>query len=235
LHFVLPLFVCASSTVSLKGAAVNLKGEDSHYAGGSWPFARAEADGFNKTLAFFWHVSPTFLSPHTHTHTHAHTHAHARTGPNDDDNPPEYVSIPEFVLPPQSERVISLEMTPRCTGQLKIEGFSFSLGGSVFGIKKFLAKGKRLNKNKKHWKDAVYGPDLRLLPIVIPPMPLLTGSITGLNTVGALFPRFPVWLLVEQQHKRVCSGLWRSRSAFLVCVKAQAGVLWVHSWLWICE
>jgi hypothetical protein len=51
-------------------------------------------------------------------------------------------------------------------------------------MQRFLAKGKRLNKVKAHQKmdTKVYGPDLRLTPIVIPPMPLLTGSITGLES-----------------------------------------------------
>ena len=102
-------------------------------------------------------------------------------GEDDGDSSIEAAAIPVFKLPPNSEKEIALRAIPRKTGQMSIQGFSYSLGGTVFGMQRFEAKGKRLNKKKSHWQKPVYGPDLRLNPIVIPPMPLLTGSISGLE------------------------------------------------------
>lgn len=102
-------------------------------------------------------------------------------GEDDAESSIEAESIPLFKLPPNSEKEIALQAIPRKTGQMSIKGFSYSLGGTVFGMQRFEAKGKRLNKKKSHWQEPVYGPDLRLTPIVIPPMPLLTGAISGIE------------------------------------------------------
>ena len=95
--------------------------------------------------------------------------------------PPEATSIPTFKIPSKSRKIMVLQATPRSPGPMTITGFRYCLGGNVEGCQNFLARGPRLNKTKKHYKDVMYGPDLRLTPIVIPPMPLLTGAITGLE------------------------------------------------------
>eukprot|EP00039_Didymoeca_costata_P005469 m.81874 g.81874 ORF g.81874 m.81874 type:complete len:1204 (-) comp12833_c0_seq2:1375-4986(-) len=100
---------------------------------------------------------------------------------DDSITPPETEVIEVFKIPPKETKEIVLEATPQNAGQLVIKGIACSIGGTVMGCKNFLAKGKRLNKIKSHFQSVVYGPDLRLTPIVIPPMPLLTGVISGLD------------------------------------------------------
>lgn len=76
---------------------------------------------------------------------------------------------------------VQLAATPSNPGQVKLTGIQFSLSGTVCGCRNFEGKGARLNKTKAHWLQPTYAPDFRLIPLVIPPMPRIEGSLEGVS------------------------------------------------------
>ena len=84
-------------------------------------------------------------------------------------------------IPPRQTSSIKLSATSSVTGQVTLEGIQFSFAGAIHGSRRFKGQGRRLNATREQQRTVQYGPNYRLTPIVIPPMPLLEGSIAGLG------------------------------------------------------
>mmetsp|Transcript_33114 Transcript_33114/g.100146 ORF Transcript_33114/g.100146 Transcript_33114/m.100146 type:complete len:1262 (+) Transcript_33114:123-3908(+) len=102
-------------------------------------------------------------------------------GGEDDATPLAAKSEPSVKIGAKTSKVVHLSATPSIQGQVELSGIQFSLSGTVFGCRKFEGKGPRLNRTKEHRLEVMYGPDYRLLPLVIPPMPRIEGSIIGIG------------------------------------------------------
>ncbi|CAG8460304.1 5163_t:CDS:10 [Ambispora gerdemannii] len=68
---------------------------------------------------------------------------------------------------------LSLRVTPKREGTIKIVGLRYSLHSIVRSRRTFAKRGKRLNNTKQQMMDVVYAPDLSLEVLVTSPMPLL--------------------------------------------------------------
>lgn len=96
----------------------------------------------------------------------------------------EVVPIQTLVIEAQRSIQIQFQLTARHPGQLHIQGLVFHLDG-VAGQRRFLGRGRRLNATRADKMSVTYGPDLRLLPLALPSMPLLKAQF--LVTEEALY------------------------------------------------
>ncbi|XP_068175680.1 trafficking protein particle complex subunit 8 isoform X2 [Antennarius striatus] len=115
--------------------------------------------------------------------------------------------IPEFHMCPEETKVARLRLLPHRTGQLKIVGVVYNLAAGsvgetasgqhtlelmvVRGKQDLKVQGPRLNQTKEDKMLVRHGPDLRLDPIITPPMPLLE----------VFFLQFPTALLCGEIRK----------------------------------
>jgi hypothetical protein len=88
-------------------------------------------------------------------------------------SPLETAVIPELVLPANSPTNIDLTVVPRAEGLIDIRGLVLNLAPGVRGTREFQVHGKRLNGTMSEKNSVVYNKDMRLKPLVTPPMPQL--------------------------------------------------------------
>ncbi|KAG9298934.1 hypothetical protein G9A89_015956 [Geosiphon pyriformis] len=85
----------------------------------------------------------------------------------------ELETISEIPLEGSEKRKLSLRVTPKKEGMIKILGIHYSLNSVVPGLRKFSKKGKRLNETKEHRMNTLYAHDRSLELLITSPMPLL--------------------------------------------------------------
>ncbi|XP_051259143.1 trafficking protein particle complex subunit 8 isoform X1 [Dicentrarchus labrax] len=118
--------------------------------------------------------------------------------------------IPEFNMGSEETKMARLRLLPHRTGQLNIVGVVYSLAAAssgematstedqqtsdlmvVRGRQELKIRGPRLNQTKEDKMSVRHGPDLRLDPIITPPMPLME----------VFFLQFPTALLCGEIRK----------------------------------
>ena len=87
----------------------------------------------------------------------------------------DVLAIPTLDIGAQGSIRIQFRVIARRPGQLHLRAIEFQLN-NMTGHRRFLERGRRLNQSRADKMGVNYGPDFRLLPMAIPPMPLLAAK-----------------------------------------------------------
>ncbi|KAK9761951.1 hypothetical protein K7432_012754 [Basidiobolus ranarum] len=85
----------------------------------------------------------------------------------------EFSNIGDISIEGDEQKTITLSITPKKQGYIRIAGIHYTLNHVAKGFNQFSKRGKRLNDTKEHRLGKFYGQDNSLDMVVTSPMPLL--------------------------------------------------------------